>query len=257
MSATKISAVIITFNEERNIKRCLTSLQGVVDEIVVVDSFSKDKTREICESFSVRFIQNPFEGHIQQKNYALTQAENDWVLSLDADEALDSSLRESILNIKKDFSHKAYQCKRLTNFCGKWIRHTGWYPDKKIRLWNRQIGKWGGQNPHDRVVLHDGVEIGELNGDLLHYSFYAIAEHIAQIQKFSTIAAQSAYQNGKRAGLIKNIILGPFYTFFKKFILQKGFMDGYFGFVISINTAYSKFLKYIKLKEIQRNPNDQ
>jgi glycosyltransferase involved in cell wall biosynthesis len=248
----KLSAVIITFNEERNIGRCLNSLEGVADEILVVDSFSQDSTREICENAGVRFLTHPFEGHIEQKNYAMEMAAYDWVLSLDADEALDDTLKNSILEVKANPRHKAYRLNRLTYFCGQWIRYTGWYPDRKIRLWHRSVGAWGGQNPHDRVVLKSDIPLGQLKGDLLHFSFYTLSEHVAQIQKFSGIAAEAAYRNGKRASLFANIILGPFYTFFKKFILQRGFLDGYFGFVISINTAYSKFLKYIKLREIQK-----
>ncbi|MCP4458993.1 MAG: glycosyltransferase family 2 protein [Cytophagales bacterium] len=248
----KISVVIITYNEERNIGRCLESLGAVADEVVVVDSFSEDKTKEICEIYKVRFVEHVFDGHIQQKNYALELAKNDWVLSLDADEALTDELRDSICIAKKTDDVDAWELKRLTNFCGKWIKHAGWYPDKKIRLWKKSIGQWGGQNPHDRVVLSEEAKIGKLTGDLLHYSFYSISEHIQQIQKFSTIAAESAYANGNRANLFANILLGPFYTFFKKYILQAGFMDGYFGFIISVNTAYSKYLKYVKLRELQK-----
>lgn len=248
----KISAVIITFNEERNIERCLKSLDGVADEILVVDSYSTDQTRAICERYNVRFLEHDFEGHIQQKNYAMEQASNDWVLSLDADEALTDELKKSIASA--DLTRfDSFRLKRLTNFCGQWIKHCGWYPDKKTRLWNRNKGKWGGQNPHDRVEMESSSSTGELNGDLLHYSFYTLSEHVAQIQKFSSLAAQAAYDNGKRSSLITNVIIGPFYTFIKKYILQVGFLDGYFGFIISINTAYSKFLKYIKLRELQKN----
>lgn len=252
MSRLSISAVIITYNEERNIERCLESLDGVAEEIIVVDSFSSDRTRAICDKYPVRFEQHAFEGHIQQKNYALSLTSNDWVLSLDADEALSTDLRESIIKIEEGAAPDAWEMKRLTNFCGKWVRHTGWYPDKKVRLWKKSIGQWGGQNPHDRVILRNGVILGQLSGDLLHYSFYSIAEHIQQIQKFSSIAAESAYANGKRSSLVFNILLGPAFTFVKKYFLQRGFLDGYTGLVISVNTAFSKFLKYVKLWELQR-----
>ncbi|MTI29248.1 glycosyltransferase family 2 protein, partial [Cytophagales bacterium RKSG123] len=149
----KISAVIITYNEEKNIQRCLESLKGVVDEIVVVDSLSTDNTKKICEKFDVHFIENPFEGHIEQKNYAMGCARNDYVLSLDADEALSPKLKESILKVKENWTADFYSFNRLNNYCGQWIRHSGWYPDKKIRLWDRRKGKWGGKNPHDNVVM--------------------------------------------------------------------------------------------------------
>jgi glycosyltransferase involved in cell wall biosynthesis len=247
----KISAVVITYNEEKNILRCLESLMGVVDEILVVDSFSTDKTRKICESLKVRFVENAFEGHIQQKNFAMNLASNDWVLSLDADEALTLELREAISSMYSSEEGTAFAVKRLTSFCGQWIKHCGWYPDRKVRLWNRKFGKWGGQNPHDKVILEDGCQVKTLDGDLLHYSFYSIEQHVKTIQKFSSIAAQSAYDNGKRSSLVINILIGPAFTFFKKYILQLGFLDGYFGLIISVNTAYSRFLKYIKLREIE------
>lgn len=248
----KISAVIITFNEEKNIGRCLGSLQGVVDEIVVIDSFSTDKTAEICAAYNVRFETNLFEGHIQQKNHAMRRATHEWVLSLDADEALTDELKKGIEAVKGNETFDGYELSRLTNFCGQWIHHAGWYPDRKVRLWNRTKGEWGGQNPHDKVIMKKGAKIGRLKGDLLHYSFYTIEQHVQTIQKFSTIAAESAYKNGKRANLVVNILIGPWFTFIKKYFLQLGFLDGYFGLVISVNTAYSRFLKYIKLREIQQ-----
>jgi len=248
----QLSAVIITFNEERNIGRCLESLQGVVDEIVVIDSFSTDQTETICRSFGVRFETNPFNGHIQQKNHAMHQAKYDWVLSLDADEALTDELKRGIEAVKNSDGLDGFELSRLTNFCGQWIHHAGWYPDRKIRLWNRTKGEWGGQNPHDKVVMKAGTKVGRLDGDLLHYSFYTIEQHVQTIQKFSSIAAESAYKNGKRANLVVNILIGPWFTFIKKYFLQLGFLDGYYGWVISVNTAYSRFLKYIKLREIQQ-----
>ena len=132
----QISAVVITFNEERNIKRCLKSLVGVADEIVVVDSYSTDRTEEICRSFNARFIKHRFEGHIQQKNWAILQASSPYILSLDADEALSDNLRTSILRAKENWTHDGYYFNRLTNYCGKWIRHTSWYPSRKLRLWD-------------------------------------------------------------------------------------------------------------------------
>ena len=137
----QISAVIITFNEEKNIERCLQSLQGIVDEIVVVDSFSKDQTKSICEKYNVKFVEHAFEGHIEQKNYAITQASYPYVLSLDADEALDETLKSSILKVKKNWTHDGYSMNRLTNYCGSWIKHCGWYQDTKLRLWDARKGE--------------------------------------------------------------------------------------------------------------------
>jgi len=165
---------------------------------------------------------------------------------------LTDELKKGIEAVKGREGCDGYELSRLTNFCGQWIHHAGWYPDRKIRLWNRSMGEWGGQNPHDKVIMRKGAKIGRLQGDLLHYSFYTIEQHVQTIQKFSSIAAESAYKNGKRANFVVNILIGPWFTFFKKYFLQLGFLDGYFGLIISVNTAYSRFLKYIKLREIQQ-----
>ena len=162
----KISAVIITFNEEKNLKRCLESLGDLPDEILIVDSFSTDRTKEIAESFKARFIQHKFDGYIEQKNVALNLAKNDYVLSLDGDEALSPELLKSIKEL--DLSFDAYTMNRLTNYAGHWVRHCGWYPDTKLRLFNRKKGRWGGANPHDKVLMETSSRIKHLKGDILH-----------------------------------------------------------------------------------------
>lgn len=250
MGLVKISAVIITFNEERNIERCLNSLKGIVDEIVVVDSYSTDKTQTICEKYGVKFVQNPFEGHVQQKNYAVAQAEFDIVLSLDADESLSDQLQHDIQQIKNNWKGDAYAFNRLNNYCGHWVRHCGWYPDRKIRLWDRRMGEWGGINPHDRVVMGEGSNINTISSDLLHYTYSSIEEHMVQINKFSTIAANHAFDNKKKANVLTHLFLYPFFIFVKTYFFQLGFMDGYYGYVISINSAYYRYLKYLKLAEM-------
>jgi len=253
----KISAVVIAFNEERNIGRCLDSLTGVADEVVVVDSYSTDKTRSICQSKGVRFIRHRFEGHIEQKNYAMQQAGYNHILSLDADEVLSDRLKKSIVAEKNNWGYDAYTLNRLTNYCGRWIKHCGWYPDTKIRLWDRRKGRWGGENPHDKVLMDDNIPSGHLQGDLLHFSYHNISDHIAQINSFSEIAARAAYKKSRPPNLVFDILLNPFFTFFKKYVLKLGVLDGYSGFLISIHTAYGKFLKYIKLKEMYKNKNEK
>ena len=248
----KISAVVITYNEENNIGRCLDSLADVVDEIIVVDSYSSDATGEICQEKGVEFFQHPFEGHIEQKNYALSCAASDYILSLDADEALSETLMQSIRAAREDWKADGYWVNRLTNYGGKWIRHCGWYPDRKIRMWDRRKGHWGGINPHDHVVMDSQSRMRHLDGDLLHYSYPTIRNHIAQINSFSDIAAREAYERGRRSNLVLDICLNPLLTFFKKYLLKLGILDGYEGFVISISTAYGKFLKYIKLRELEK-----
>ncbi|NNC82321.1 MAG: glycosyltransferase family 2 protein [Flavobacteriales bacterium] len=247
---SRLSAVIITYNEERNIRRCLESLQGIADEILVVDSYSSDQTEVICREFDVRFIQNIFAGHIEQKNFAMKQAKYDLILSLDADEALSPELQQSIRSITDRSGDTAYSFNRLTNYCRKWIHHCGWYPDTKTRLWDRRRGKWGGTNPHDKVILHDDVDVSRLNGDLYHYSFYTVEEHMRQIDYFTDISSKAAYENGKWSNVLK-LIVKPAFKFFRDYILKLGILDGYYGFIICKNSTYAKYLKYKKLMDLQ------
>lgn len=248
----KVSAVIICYNEERNIARCIESLLQVVDEIVVVDSGSNDRTLEILKSYNVRVVFHAFEGHIQQKNYALTQASHDFVLSLDADECLSEELKKSILDIKTSKTiAQAYSMNRLTNYCGKWIRHCGWYPDEKLRFFDRRIASWGGENPHDKIMLRSGLKAIKLKGDILHYSYYSISDHLLQIEKFTTIAAHAAFQNGKKSSLLK-IVIAPLHKFIRDYFIKLGFLDGFEGFVICRLSAMATFSKYVKLRMLNK-----
>ena len=244
-----ISVVIITYNEERNIGRCLESVKDIADDIVVVDSFSTDNTCEICSRYGARFIKHAFEGHIEQKNWAIPQAKYPYILSLDADEILSEELRKSILEVKANWKYDGYYFNRLTNYCGKWIRHSSWYPSRKMRLWDGRKGKWGGTNPHDRFILDRRASKKFLKGDLLHFSYYSIHEHIQQINKFSDIVAISYHKEGRRAPMI-NIIINPIWRLFRDYIIKLGFLDGFYGFIISVNFANETFLKYTKLRRI-------
>jgi glycosyltransferase involved in cell wall biosynthesis len=246
-----ISVVIITFNEEKNIARCIDSVEKIADEIVVVDSFSTDATREICVRKNVKFIEHFFEGHIGQKNFAITQAANDYILSLDADEALSEDLRQAVLQAKQNWQLDAYEMNRLTNYCGKWIRHTDWYPDRKTRLFDRRKAYWGGLNPHDKIILTEGATLGFLKGDILHYSYHSISQHIGQLNYFTDIGARIAFENNKRSGTAK-ILFSPVIKFFKSYIIRRGFLDGYYGFIVCAISAFASFLKYVKLKELYR-----
>ena len=247
----RISAVIITFNEERNIVRCLESLIGIADEIVVVDSFSKDNTEEICKSFGVKFVQHIFDGHIEQKNWAITQATFPHILSLDADEALDETLKSSILKIKENWNHDGYSMNRLTNYCGKWIRHCGWYPDAKMRLWDSRKGEWGGDNPHDKYELVEGSSTKHIEGDILHYSYYSLEDHYRQVTYFTDILSKSQFKKGKKAPFIV-LIFSPIVKFIKDYFIKKGFLDGKEGFTICRISAYATFLKYKKIRILIR-----
>ncbi|WP_375579201.1 glycosyltransferase family 2 protein [Marivirga tractuosa] len=250
----KLSVTIITFNEEKNIQACIESVKDVADEIIVIDSFSKDKTAEICKSYSkVKFIENSFAGHVEQKNFAINQSNFEFILSLDADERLSEKLKEEIHQWKnEDTSEKdAYNMPRLNNYCGKWIRHSGWYPDRKIRLWNKNKGEWGGNNPHDKVIMNSDSTIGKLKGDILHYTTENLKTHLEQVNKFSEIAAQQLLNKNKGKSEYLKIYFNPPFTFFKRYILQLGFLDGFYGFTIAIISAHAKFLKYAKFKQMR------
>jgi glycosyltransferase involved in cell wall biosynthesis len=246
----KLSVVIITFNEEKNIERCLLSVKEVADEVVVLDSFSTDKTPLICERHGVQFFQHAFDGHIQQKNRAITHASHPYVLSLDADEALDDTLIASIKVVKADFKKDGYYMNRLTNYCGHWVRHCGWYPDKKLRLWKSSQGHWTGVNPHDRYELFGGDKnTGHLKGDILHYSYYTLSDHYKQVEYFTNIASKAYFEKGRTAPAYK-LIVNPVAKFIDHYILHLGFLDGKAGYLISRISAYAAYLKYKKLRQL-------
>ncbi|MCA1757132.1 MAG: glycosyltransferase family 2 protein [Bacteroidales bacterium] len=249
-----ISAVIITLNEEKNIERCILSLQRVADEIVVVDSYSEDMTADICSRMGVKFYLHPFEGYREQKNYAMSLASNDWILSLDADEALSEEMEESILKEKSSMEHDGYLFNRLNRYCGTWIKHSNWYPDRKLRLFRRDMGEWKGINPHDHFVLNSGSHSKRLKGDILHFALDTYEEHIEKANNFSSIAAREYYLRGKKTNPA-SMIIRMVWRFVKAFFLKRGFMDGYNGFVISSLSAYTSFLKYLKLRQLYLEEN--
>lgn len=247
-----ISVVIITFNEERNLALCLTSVAGVADEIIVADSYSTDNTISIAESFNARVIQREFTGYSDQKNFATSQAVNDWILSLDADEVLSAELRDSILKIKANPALPAYRMARLTNYCGKWIKHCGWYPDRQLRLYNRTKGRWQEKKVHEYWALNDkDGQIGELKGDIMHYSFNSVEEHIKKIEKYTDLAAQAAADEGRDPGMGR-VIMSPVWHFFSEYFLKLGFLDGFYGYTICRLSAYSAYKKYSKMRMYNR-----
>ncbi|MEX1188707.1 MAG: glycosyltransferase family 2 protein [Bacteroidia bacterium] len=247
----KLSAVIITFNEEKNIERCIRSVLDISDEVIVVDSGSTDKTISIAESLGAKVIQNNFIGHIEQKNFALDQASNNWVISLDADEALSDKLRNSIKSTLSDSPAVGYSMNRLNNYCGTWIRHGAWYPDVKLRMFDKTKVRWGGVNPHDKAIPLKGEKTKHIKGDLLHYSYYSILEHSSKLDYFSTIAAKAYLKDGKKAGFW-NLRIRPPFAFFRDYVLRLGFLDGYHGWVIARFSAYYTFLKYVKLRNLRK-----
>ncbi len=240
----QLSAVIITYNEERNIGRCLDSLEGVVDDVVVVDSFSTDNTIQICESKGARVVSHAFKGHIEQKNWAITQAKYPNILSLDADEALGDELRKSIIALKQNWEFDGYRMNRLSNYCGHWIKHGGWYPDTKLRLWDSRKGQWGGNNPHDKFELFDPLaQTGKLKGDILHYSYYTRQEHVERTIKYGEIGAKALKAQNISVKWWKKWLNPPF-KFFRNYVLKLGFLDGADGLYIARQAMIETRIKY-------------
>jgi glycosyltransferase involved in cell wall biosynthesis len=249
-TSVQISVVIITFNEEKNIARCIDSVYEVADEILVVDSYSTDRTKEICLHKKVRFIEHSFKGHIEQKNYAVSQATYPYILSLDADEELSDKLAASIKSVKNNWRKDAYTMNRLSSFSGKWIRHCGWYPNRKIRLWDSRKGRWGGYNPHDKLIMEKKSAVGHLKGDLLHYAYRNTSELLAKLQRYSSIYAH--YNRFKKKSSPFKIFYKSSFAFFRSYILRTGFLEGYEGFLISASIANDVFYKYAKLYEVNK-----
>ncbi len=248
----KLSVVIITLNEENNITRCINSVEDIADEIIILDSFSTDKTPLLCKQLGVKFLQHAFDGHIQQKNRALQLANNEWVLSLDADEIPDAVLLSNIKKVLENPLADAYYFNRLTNYLGKWIYHSGWYPDKKLRLLKKSMGQWAGANPHDKIEMQSKAKVEYISGNLLHYSYYSIEQHITQINTFTTIGAKEAFLKGRKANAL--IATGKaFWKFIRDYFFKAGFLDGYYGYVICSLSAWATFTKYLKIRELHKN----
>jgi glycosyltransferase involved in cell wall biosynthesis len=240
-----ISATIITFNEERNLPRAIESLR-CCDEIVVVDSGSTDRTVEIAERYGARVLEANWRGYAGQKNYASNQARHDWVLSLDADEALSEDLEGEIWALKKNGSvYDAYTVPRLAQYLGKWILHSGWYPDRKVRLFDRRKARWVGDYVHESVIS-DG-RVGELQGNLLHYTCQSLSEHMRTMNGYTTLAAEELVARGRKVSY-GDLLLNPPWTFFRTYVLQRGFQDGVEGLAIAYMASLYTFLKFAKAR---------
>lgn len=244
-----ISAAIITLNEEKKIGDCLRSLDWV-DEIVVVDSVSSDRTREIAEALGAKVIEQPFLGHVKQKQLAVDRCSNDWIIALDADERVTGPLKEEIIRLFESTPEtqlkNGYTVARKSFHLGRWILHGGWYPDRNIRLFNRKHGKWSGVNPHD-VITVEGKP-GCLKGALEHYVFDDLSHNVRTNNSYSSISAKILFEEGNKPSLLK-LLFKPFGKFIETYLVKRGFLDGMAGFIISIGAAYSMFLKYAKLWE--------
>ena len=250
MKNIKISLVVITKNEERNIANCINSVKDVVDEIIVIDSFSSDSTKNICEQLGANFISKIWEGYSAAKNYGNSIANGEYILSLDADEVLSDDLKSYILSEKNEFQFDAYYFNRKTNYCGQWINHSGWYPDPKLRLWKKDNVYWQG-DIHEKIILPDNYRINFVKLDILHYSFNSISEHVSQLNRFSDIHALSAFEKGRKTNVIK-IFIKPIERFLTTYFFKLGFLDGFYGFIICQLSAQAIFLRNIKLYQLNR-----
>jgi len=245
----RLTAILITLNEERNLPRALDSLAGLPDEILVVDAGSTDRTREIARQRGARAIERAWTNYSDQRNFAAAQAAHDWVLAIDADEELSPELRASLLTWKQQpATHAAYEFPRCARYLGKWIRHSGWYPDRKTRLYDRRRARFVG-------LVHESVQadgpVGRLDGDLNHYAYDTFEQHRQKIEKYSNLAAGQLFHQGKRRWLWAALLLFP-WTLFQKLVLQAGLLDGWRGILIAWMSARGVYLKYRKLGEFIR-----
>lgn len=246
-----LSVVIISYNEEKNIGRCIQSVKGIADEVILVDSYSDDRTVEIALSLGAIVKQSRFDGYINQKNKAINMASSSHVLLMDADEAVSAELAASILEAKKSFSFSAYTMNRCSFFCGRFIKTGLWYPDRKLRLFEKRLGACGGMNPHDRIIMKEACKSKHLSGDLLHYTFDSIEEYLKRNEEVSTIAAQSLFEAGIRKPWTKTVF-SPLWAFINGYFLRLGFLDGRTGFIIALHTANQSFSKYQKLRRMHK-----
>ena len=242
-----VTLVIITLNEENNIARCIQSVP-FAREVIVVDSFSTDRTSQLAIGLGARVIKRPFNGYREQKQFAIEQATSPWVLSLDADETLSPMLQEEI---KSELNHPradGYKMPRLSFHLGKWIRYGGWYPDYQTRLFKKEKASWKGGTVHEHVVIEG--ELAVFENDLHHFVFRDFEDQIDTNNEFSSLGANELLRRGEKFSLLK-LIFKPLGKFLECFLWKRGFLDGPEGFIIALGAAQSIFLKYAKLWEAQ------
>ncbi len=247
-----LTVVIITFNEGEHILRCIESSRRVANEIVVVDSYSTDSTKDICLSMGITFIEHKFTGFGNQKNTAVNAASSDFVLNLDADEYLSDELVDKILAQKAaGFPYDAYTMNRLNRYCGQWIRHGCWYPDRKLRLYNRNKGKWSDKVVHEHVHMRAGTSQFHLAADLLHLAYDSLEQHLSKNEKYSTLSAGEMFQQGRQTNRYLQAVKTA-WSFFNCYFIRLGFLDGRNGYIIAKNVAVLTYWKNEKLLKLRR-----
>lgn len=246
----EISVVIITYNEEKRLEAALESVADIASEIVVIDRFSDDDTVHVAKKYTDRIFQRKWTNFADQKNFGNSKASFPWILSLDADERISPELSEEILQLKEGEPDCAgFSMPRRTYYLGRWIRHGGWYPDKKLRLFRKDSASWEGEYVHESLVL-DG-KVNPLKGSIHHFTYRSIRDHIERINVFSGLGAQKLYAKKKKCRWY-HLAVVPFLNFLKVYFWRAGLMDGFAGFVIATLHGYSVFIRYAKLKEIWR-----
>lgn len=247
----KLSVVVMTFNEEANIERCLASVKTLADDLLVVDSFSTDRTVELAQKMGARVIQHAFDGYVAQRKFSIEAAKFQFVLTIDADEWLSETLATSITAAKNRKQFDCYEMNRCNSIGGQWIRHGGWYPDRKIRLFEREKVRIAGEEPHDKILPVHGASVGRLTGDLLHESDANIASRYFTINKHSTAAARHLFAKGKKSNWA-SILFKPAARFLSEYVIKTGFLDGFYGFVVALSSAHYVYLREVKLRELWR-----
>jgi len=244
-----LSVCVICRNEEPNIGRCLESAKWT-DEIIVVDAMSQDKTVEIAREYTDKVYQKAWPGYVDQKNFAISKANGSWVLSVDADEEITESLRDEILGeIKKGDAKDGYRIPRRSFYQGRWINHSGYYPDRQLRLFRRKQGQWTGGRVHEKVDIQGSI--GDLKEDLLHYPYKGtISGQLQTVNSFSSLIAADMHERGKHYHVLL-LLLRPTFKFLEVYLLKRGFLDGVAGFIIAVTSAYAVFVRYVKLRELE------
>ncbi|HEY8510981.1 MAG TPA: glycosyltransferase family 2 protein [Cyclobacteriaceae bacterium] len=252
MAINKLSAVIISLNEERDIGRCLESLQDVCDEIIVLDAYSSDKTADICRAAGVRFLQREWQGYSEAKNYANELATGDLILSIDADEALSPELANSIRALRENARPRtAYAMNRLNQYFGGWVRHGDWYPDRKVRVFRKNEARWEG-SIHEKLVFSEATRVVRLKGDLLHYASPTVRHYVAKSWHYAQLVARSDFEQGKRKLWLYHALIKPISLFVRSYFLKLGLLDGHRGLLLAVVAAWERYMRYVVFRRLKK-----